>query len=235
MKTHKKILISTLALSGLALTLAPVSFASATAVNNGAATIPAYLTATATAIDVTIGTGHTISSGDTFVDFDGDGQQDDNEPTIVTPQGGDPFVDFDGDGVKSENEPLVSAFESDAVYMNVAANSNIGTVTDLKVTNNNTASPVYVSRISVSATSPYTKQAFNVSTFKTYAPDSHNFALKINGTTDLINDYVPATADKIEAEATHTYVLEGLSSTVTQTITNQKIADVIITISQNNQ
>ena len=243
-KDYKKNVLPALALGGL-MTILPAGSAFATTVTDSNATVPAYLTAVATGIDITIGTGYTVvdptpnepNSGDEFVDYNNNGTKDDNEPRVVdptpnNPNNGDEFIDYNNDGEKQDNEPLVSAFEADAVYMSVEANKNVGTVTNLKITNNNTASPVYISKISVTAKSPYIKQAFSTDTFKTYGADSNKFALKMNGSHDLISDYLPSTRDIVSAVETKTYTLEGLSSAVTEDINQQKIADVVVTVSQ---
>lgn len=232
MKTNKKLIVSALALGSLIIA-APAGSVFATTIDNGEASVPAYLTAAATNIDVTIGGGYCIN--DTPI-IDLDGQQGSDvpivDPTPDAPNSGDEYLDFDGDGEKDSTEPLVSEFEADAVYMHVGADSNIGMVTNLMVTNNNTSSPVFISKISVNAITPYTKQHFDPGAFKSYAANSHNFALKLNDSIDLYHDYVPSIADQVNGDETQIYALSGLSSVVTEGVTNEKIADVIITVSQ---
>ncbi len=232
MKSNKKLLVSALALGSIMIA-APAGSVFATTINNGEANVPAYLTAAATNIDVTIGGGFYI--GDTPI-IDLDGQQGSDvpivDPTPDAPNSGDEYLDFDSDGEKDPTEPLVSEFEADAVYMRVGADSNIGMVTNLRVTNNNTSSPVFISKISVNPVGPYTKQVFNPDEFKTYAANSHNFALQLNGSIDLYNDYTPNTSDIVGGGETQIYSLNGLSSVVTEGVTNEKIADVIVTVSQ---
>lgn len=195
-----------------------------------AETVPVYLTAAATPIDVTIGTG--IDP----VEVDPDG----------VPDSGDEYetVTIDPDGVPNSGDEYTVTGSANAIYMKAAADSNTATVTGLVVKNNQAAAPVYISNILLNnITSGYTNANYS-DDFSTKAVDSKNFGLAItgkNGTplasaVDLKGaGYTPTGAnnvDTIAAGATLTYNLSGKVSASSTAIDNAKIADCVVTISQ---
>lgn len=172
-------------------------------------TVPVYLTVAATPIDVTVGTG--------LVEDPTTGE------VIINPGTEDEYTGTHG---------------ANAIYMSAKADSNVASVTNLVVTNNATAAPIYVTNISLSnITSGYTNAAYS-DDFTAKAVDSKNFGLAITskgGTTleaDLKTGYT--TVDSIAASGSLTYGLSGKVSATSTAIDQIKVADCIVTVSQTN-
>ena len=203
-----------------------ITSATAAAAFSGAAfaeTVPVYLTAEATPIDVEVGTG--LNSSD-----------------LINPGSGEKYWNIDPDGTPNSGDEyhIPASIGTNAVFMHAANDSNVADVTKLHIKNNATSSPVYVKGISLSnVASGYTNAAFSED-FSTKAANSKAFALAItkkNNTAlqnaaDLKTGY--SASDSISANGEIVYTLSGKVSATSSPINNAKIADCVITISQTN-
>ncbi len=220
-KINTKYLASAVALSGVMI--------AATSSSVFAETVPVYLTAEATPIDVEIEPNIDPSN---IVD-----------PTPENPQSGDEeiVVDPTPENPDSGDEIHIPATHgANAIYMYAKQDSNNAYVTGLKVKNNATSSPIYVTGIQLSnVTSGYTNAAFNED-FSAKAINSKNFGIAITkkGDTtlstpaDLKTGYTGT--DTIAAEGTFSYSMAGKVSATSAAINEVKVADCVLTISQTN-
>lgn len=203
------------------------SVAAATALSGAAfaETVPVYLTAEATPIDVEVGTG--LSTND-LVDPDG------------RPDTGDEYwtVDPDGHPNTGDEYNIPVSVGSNAVFVHAERDTNDATVTNLHVKNNVTSSPIYVTGIALTnITSGYTNTPFS-DNYTVKAVNSKAFGLAITkkGNTalstavDLKTGY--SGSDLISASGEIVYTLSGKVSATSTAINNVKIADCVVTISQ---
>ncbi len=183
------------------------AFAS-TPLNGDSATIPAYLTQEATAVDVTVGA---------------------DPGTLPDPaQPGRVPIDADGDGTADIYGPT-----ADAVYIYAKANSNRAYVTDLVISNNNASAPVFVKGISIgSMLNGYSMQPFNTD-FSSFAADSRKIGLLLTGGTaaghDLSTAYMSG-GDRVGANDSITYSLDGRVSASTSAVDLKQVASCVVTV-----
>lgn len=203
------------------------SVAAATALSGAAfaETVPVYLTAEATPIDVEVGTG--LDNND-LTDPDG------------RPNTGDEYWTVDPDGRPNTGDEynIPVSVGSNAVFVHAERDTNDANVTNLHVKNNVTSSPIYVKGVALSnITSGYTNTPFT-DDYSVKAVNSKAFGLAITkkGSTalqtpaDLKTGY--SGSDLISANGEIVYTLTGKVSATSTAINNAKIADCIVTISQ---
>lgn len=113
--------------------------------------------------------------------------------------------------------------------------SNEATVTSLTIQNKAQSAPVYIKRIKAEALNPktYTVAPYSEDTFKTYDVDSKYIALKLKTVgaseqADLSTGWTGT--EKIAAASSTTKELEGLMSLSTSTITQEHVANCVITL-----
>ncbi len=203
-KINKKYLASAIAVSGImASSVVMPSFA--TTVTNGDATVPVYLTATATPIDVTIGTGLDDTTG---LAHEADAiyvtaQDDVNAATVTN---------------------LVVKNNSDAapIYVkNIVLGSTANGYTNVAYSDDFSLKAVDSKQFALAITSISSQSGSGIGGNEITA-------------TDLKTGYTPATGDTVEHNGSVSYGLSGKASASSANVDAVKVADCIITVSQTN-
>lgn len=235
--------------TAIAMMVTPV-LASTPVDENGRATVPVYLTQESSPIDITIGPDIApidMTDPDTYPTDPTDNPRmpdgfDPADPD-TWPEGFDPTdntpvypIDVDGDGIIDLVGP-----SADAIYMKAAKNENNAAVTDLLVQNRSANAPIYVKGISVgNFQDGYSMEAFS-SDWKTMDTNSKKFGLQISSKTgmtapsaaahDLSAAYT-STGDRIEANGTGVYTLDGRVSSTSGKVSLKQIAECVVTVAQ---
>ena len=118
---------------------------------------------------------------------------------------------------------------TEKITMTGTGNSTALTINNLDITNNSTFGVVNIDSIELTPTSDWTLKS-NIVNFAVLPADSKAFSMVADGTWDF-TDGAYTSAGEVQPQATDTTTLSGQTGAAITPVEDQKIADVVVTLS----
>ena len=118
---------------------------------------------------------------------------------------------------------------TEKITMTGTGNSTALTINNLDITNNGTYGVVNIDSIELTPTSDWTLKS-NIVDFSVLPADSKAFSMVADGTWDF-TDGAYTSAGEVQPQATDTTTLSGQTGAAITPVEDQKIADVVVTLS----